>query len=54
MSLRAALRSPAIARLVLIALLCGAWEIAARGFVDKMFLAPPSRVLASLGEVLGR
>jgi ABC-type nitrate/sulfonate/bicarbonate transport system permease component len=45
-------RSPAVARLALIALLFGAWEIAARGFVDKMFLAPPSRVLASLGEVL--
>jgi NitT/TauT family transport system permease protein len=46
-------RSPAIARFGLIVLLLGAWEIAARGFVDKMFLAPPSRVLASLGEVLG-
>lgn len=45
-------RSPAIARVGLIVLLLGAWEIAARGFVDRMFLAPPSRVLASLGEVL--
>jgi ABC-type nitrate/sulfonate/bicarbonate transport system permease component len=52
LSRRAPLRSPAIARVALVALLLGAWEIAARGFVDKMFLAPPSRVLASLGEVL--
>lgn len=52
MNLRAVPRSPATARLALVALLLSAWEIAARGFVDKMFLAPPSRVLASLGEVL--
>jgi len=45
-------RSPWIARLALIVLFLFAWEAAARGFVDKMFLAPPSRVLASLGEVL--
>jgi len=45
-------RSPWIARLALIVLFVFAWEAAARGFVDKMFLAPPSRVLASLGEVL--
>lgn len=52
MNLRRTLRSPAVARLALVGLLLGAWEIAARGFVDKMFLAPPSRVLASLGDVL--
>ena len=45
-------RSPWIARLALIVLFLFAWEAAARGFVDKMFLAPPSRVLASLREVL--
>ena len=45
-------RSPWIARLALIVLFLFAWEAAARGFVDKMFLAPPSHVLASLGEVL--
>ena len=46
------LRSPWIPRIGLIALFFCAWEIAARGFVDKMFLSPPSRVLASLGEVM--
>jgi len=46
------MRSPMLARALLIALFVCAWEIAARGFVDKMFLSPPSRVLASLGEVL--
>jgi len=49
---RSAPRSPWIARLVLIGALFGAWEIAARWFVDKMFLSPPSRVFVSLGEVL--
>jgi ABC-type nitrate/sulfonate/bicarbonate transport system permease component len=46
------LRSPVLVRALLIALFLCAWEIAARGFVDRMFLSPPSRVLASLGEVL--
>lgn len=46
------LRSPWIARLGLIVLFLCAWEIAARGFVDRMFLAPPSRVVVSLGDVL--
>jgi ABC-type nitrate/sulfonate/bicarbonate transport system permease component len=46
------LRSPVLVRTLLIALFLCAWEIAARGFVDRMFLSPPSRVLASLGEVL--
>src|SRR5262249_51869860 len=48
----ALMRSPMVARALLIALFLIVWEVAARGFVDKMFLAPPSRVLASLGEVL--
>src|ERR1700680_1184582 len=33
-------------------LLLGLWEIAARWWVDPMFLAPPSRVVMSLGAVL--
>jgi ABC-type nitrate/sulfonate/bicarbonate transport system permease component len=41
----------AIARLAVIALLLAIWEIAARGFVDPLFLAPPSRVVAGLGTV---
>ena len=28
------------------------WEIAARWFIDPLFISPPSRVLASLGSVL--
>jgi len=45
-------RSPALARLgAVLALLC-VWEVAARGFVDKMFLSPPSRVFSSLDVVL--
>ncbi len=42
---------PAVARLAVIALLLAIWEIAARGFVDPLFLAPPSRVVAGLGSV---
>jgi NitT/TauT family transport system permease protein len=44
---------PAIARLAVIALLLAVWEIAARGFVDPLFLAPPSRVVAGIGTVFG-
>jgi ABC-type nitrate/sulfonate/bicarbonate transport system permease component len=40
-----------MARLAVIALLLVIWEIAARGFVDPLFLAPPSRVVAGLGTV---
>jgi NitT/TauT family transport system permease protein len=43
--------SPGVARLAVIALLLGIWEIAARFFVDPMFLSPPSRVFTSLGAV---
>jgi NitT/TauT family transport system permease protein len=39
-------------RLAVIAVLFGMWEIAARFFVDPLFLSPPSRVLVSLGAVL--
>jgi len=41
----------ALARLGVIALLLAIWEIAARGFVDPLFLAPPSKVLMGLGTV---
>ena len=34
---------PGLARLGVIVLLFGIWEIAARFFVDKMFLSPPSQ-----------
>jgi NitT/TauT family transport system permease protein len=45
------LRSPGVARLGVIAVLLLIWEIAARDFVDPMFLAPPSRVLMNIGNV---
>ena len=44
-------RSPAVARLGVIALLLAIWEIAARFYVDPMFLAPPSQVVMGLGTV---
>jgi ABC-type nitrate/sulfonate/bicarbonate transport system permease component len=43
----------ALARLAVIALLLVIWEIAARGFVDPLFLAPPSRAVARIGTVFG-
>jgi len=47
----ALIRRPWIARLVVIALALLLWEIAARWFVDPLFLSPPSRVVASLGAL---
>jgi ABC-type nitrate/sulfonate/bicarbonate transport system permease component len=44
-------RHPALARLVVVAALFVFWEIAARWWVDPMFISPPSRVLASLDSV---
>jgi NitT/TauT family transport system permease protein len=44
---------PGASRLVVILALLGAWEIAARLYVDRDFLSPPSVVLISLGDVLG-
>jgi ABC-type nitrate/sulfonate/bicarbonate transport system permease component len=44
-------RRPWAARLVVIAVLLAIWEIAARFFVDRLFLSPPSRVVAALGTV---
>jgi ABC-type nitrate/sulfonate/bicarbonate transport system permease component len=46
------LARPGLARLGVIALLFGVWEIAARFYVDKMFLSPPSSVFTSLQTVL--
>jgi ABC-type nitrate/sulfonate/bicarbonate transport system permease component len=45
------LRHPGVARLGVVLLLLLLWEIAARWFIDPMFISPPSRVLASLGSV---
>jgi ABC-type nitrate/sulfonate/bicarbonate transport system permease component len=47
------LQHPGASRLGVILVLVGFWEIAARFFVDRGFLSPPSVVLASLGDVLG-
>ncbi|MGO8924398.1 MAG: ABC transporter permease [Xanthobacteraceae bacterium] len=46
------LRHPGVARLGVVILIMLAWEIAARSFMDPLFIAPPSRVFASLGAVL--
>ncbi len=43
---------PGLARLGVVALFFGIWEIAARFYVDKMFLSPPSSVFTSLQTVL--
>jgi ABC-type nitrate/sulfonate/bicarbonate transport system permease component len=45
------LARPGLARLGVIAVLFGIWEIAARFYVDKMFLSPPSSVFTSLHSV---
>jgi ABC-type nitrate/sulfonate/bicarbonate transport system permease component len=45
------LRRPGLARLVAIAVMLVVWEIAARWFVDPLFLSPPSKVIASLGAL---
>jgi ABC-type nitrate/sulfonate/bicarbonate transport system permease component len=45
------LARPGLARLGVIAALFGIWEIAARFYVDKMFLSPPSSVFTSLHTV---
>ena len=46
-------RYPRSAQLLTVALFLLTWEIAARFFVDKMFLAPPSRVYGEIGRVIG-
>jgi len=40
-----------VVRLGVVALILIAWEIAARWFIDPLFISPPSRVLLSLGAV---
>jgi ABC-type nitrate/sulfonate/bicarbonate transport system permease component len=47
------LRHPGVARLAAIATLVAIWEVAARFFMDRDFISPPSTVLASFGSVLG-
>ncbi len=47
------LRHPGIVRLGIVILIMIAWEIAARWFMDPLFVAPPSRVFTSLDTVLG-
>ena len=51
-SIRTRLRArPGLARLAVVIVLFVLWEIAARWFVDKMFLSPPSRVFTSIYTV---
>jgi ABC-type nitrate/sulfonate/bicarbonate transport system permease component len=45
-------RHPGVARLGVVFLILLVWEIAARWFIDPLFISPPSRVFASLGTVL--
>ena len=45
------LARPGLARLGVVILLLIVWEIAARFFVDKIFLSPPSRVFTEIGSV---
>ncbi|HTC04783.1 MAG TPA: ABC transporter permease subunit [Xanthobacteraceae bacterium] len=45
------LRHPGVVRLAVVLLILIVWEIAARFLVDPLFIAPPSRVVASLGAV---
>ena len=45
------LRHPGVARLGVIIGILLIWEIAARFLIDPLFIAPPSRVLLSLGRV---
>jgi ABC-type nitrate/sulfonate/bicarbonate transport system permease component len=45
------LRHAGVVRLGAVVLLLIAWEIAARWFIDPLFISPPSRVLLSLGTV---
>ncbi len=44
-------RHPGVARLGIVILLFVAWEIAARSFMDPLFISPPSRIVASLGAL---
>ncbi len=44
-------RHPGVVRLGAVIVILIAWEIAARWFIDPLFISPPSRVFASLGAV---
>ncbi len=46
-------RRPGVARLGIVILLLLIWEIAARFFLDRDFISPPSVVLMSLGDLFG-
>jgi ABC-type nitrate/sulfonate/bicarbonate transport system permease component len=45
------LRHPGVVRLGVVIAILIVWEIAARFLIDPLFIAPPSRVVASLGTV---
>ena len=45
-------RHPGIVRFGIVILIFVAWEVAARWFMDPLFIAPPSRVFTSLNTVL--
>jgi ABC-type nitrate/sulfonate/bicarbonate transport system permease component len=51
-SFRRLIVDPGFARVGVIVVMFAVWEIAARWFVDPLFLSPPSRVIVSLGAVL--
>jgi ABC-type nitrate/sulfonate/bicarbonate transport system permease component len=44
-------RHPGVLRLAVIVLILVIWEIAARWFIDPLFISPPSKVFTSLGAV---
>jgi len=44
-------RHPGLVRLGVVILMLIAWEIAARWFMDPLFVSPPSHVFANLGKV---
>jgi NitT/TauT family transport system permease protein len=46
-------RHPRWSQLIVVLLFLAFWEVAARFFVDKMFLSPPSRVYGEIGRVFG-
>ena len=45
-------RHPGMVRLGIVIVIFIGWEIAARWFMDPLFISPPSRVFSSLGSVL--
>src|SRR5258708_10010373 len=49
--LRGLTQRPWLTRLIVVAALFALWEVAARWFVDPLFLSPPSQVIASLDKV---